>query len=392
MGMWPKRRFYRGLLVLGLLFVGVVVVDQVWVAWNRRLTIGPATTRITGPIVGGYPDYLAAMNAAQSAGVSVENNAAIMLHAIVDVPQTPAGRGAVFRIWNVADAPAAARVVPFKDWLKATGQDVPAGGMEVQFEGVAIPPYEDPASWVQAESGASPWSKAARPRVALWLREISPALDQAEAACKLPKYYVPVVTPSGRSNSAAEGAVLSALMPSLGGMRDLANALTARAMMRLNDGDSAGVSRDILTCARLARLLAQQPNLIGHLVAVAIDSAAMNSVKSAAVTDRLSAAEAKALREELTRLGPMPTVGQAIDQSDRYTMLDAWCTIHHGKQGSGAGILSAATTVGRVVPINYNEGMRKANALFDRIVEIDIQLGDLTGDLRPHLDESRRAE
>ena len=68
------------------------------------------------------------------------------------------------------------------------------------------------------------------------------------------------------------------------GMRALANGLAARAMMRLEAGDSAGFSRDVVTEMRFARLLAQQPSLIEHLVAVGIDSLAMQCVQAGAAS------------------------------------------------------------------------------------------------------------
>jgi hypothetical protein len=366
--LWPKRPLHRVLVVLGGLFLGLAVVDQLWVSVNRRLTIDTATTHITGPLSpDGVPDYLAALNAAHAQGVTTANNAAIPLWETLGDLADSVDTAAIYRAWGVPQPAEAGKLLSFHNWAVQNKVAIPPAGSEaIMFDGVNVPAHEDPCDWEEQVSREGPWSAAAHPLLARWQAQLDPLLNQVQAAVQRPRYYMPLVTPDGMTAGASEGAVLRAMMPKLGVFRECANAMLGRAMARLEAGDVAGFSRDVLSCQRLSRLLAQQPDLITHLVAMGIDALTMNTVQAASVSGRLSAKDADSLRAELDRLGPMPSPAHAIDEGERYVLLDALCTARNGS--SGAEAIRAVHAIARVVPLNFSAAMRRVNTRMDRLV------------------------
>lgn len=368
MRLWPKRRLYRVLMVLGGLVLGVAVIDQVWVWADRRLTIGVNTTRITSPLSPeGYPDYLAAINAKHAEGVTVENNAAIPLWQALGDMADPLSAATVYHTWGVPQPASGARLMEYREWAARRGSVlVTAGAEAVAFDGVKVPAYEDPYYWEEQVSREAPWSAAAHPLLATWQKQIDPILNQVEAAVQRPRYYVPLTTPDGKTGGAGEGAVVMAVLPKLGIVKTCGNALMSRAMARLDAGDATGFSRDIATCERLARLLTQQPDLITHLVGAAIDTMALRAVQAAGASGRLSAKDADNLRAELDRIGSLPSPAHALDEGERYMALDMICTVRRAK--SDGDFVKGMNVLSAVVPVNFDATMRRVNTRMDRLV------------------------
>src|SRR5689334_3201830 len=106
MRLWPRNRVLQVLLILFLIPVLAVIIDQLWVAIDRHITISESTTRLISPIERGYPDYLAAINAAHSEGVTPDNNAAIPIFEVTGTgPLAPEQAQEMFRILGT-DPPA----------------------------------------------------------------------------------------------------------------------------------------------------------------------------------------------------------------------------------------------------------------------------------------------
>ncbi len=369
MRLWPTGRRLKVWFALGALVVLLVVVDQIWILWDRQITISQQTTHITAPLDGGYPDYLAALNTAHREGTTPENNAAILVAdaaGLGDLP--PEYVREMYKIWGVAPSGVPSISMEYSKWLEKQGISVPGPGQEgpVEFDGIQAPQYQDVADWEETTVREHPWAAAQHPNLARWVAAMSPALTKLEEACARPRFYVPMVTKSGDSKGAAEANIMLVLLPAYGNIRTLANTLTTRALMRLEAGDAAGYARDVTACLRLARLLAQQPTLIEHLVAVAIDNMAMRAAQAGAASSRLSPADAAALRREIETFGPMPTPVHAIDEGERYMILDVICTVHANKVEGD--VSKGIRKIGMLVPLNYNRALERANEAIDRTI------------------------
>lgn len=370
MRLWPRQKRYQMLAASGLCLALIVIIDQIWVFWNRHFTVSPATTYITVPLSGRYPDYVAAINTAHSAGVTPDNNAVPLVIEAVglglhDLPAEHAQE--TLRILNIAP-PVKALHVPFKQWIASEGIRSPEISQvgPVAFDGFVVPQSEDPPEWLETEAFKSPWTPTEHPLLAKYIAAMEPALVKLDEASRRRHFYFPSVRGNGKAKGAAQGAVSQIMLPSLGSIRAIANTLIARSMMRIGSNDTAGFTRDILTGLRLARLLAQQPSVIEHLVATAIDTLSMRAVQAGATTNRLTAAEARMLRLEIEKLAVMPSPVHALDECERFMLLDAIMTLHAGNID---GSLKEFKTLGRIVPLNYNNALERCNQTFDRAIK-----------------------
>src|SRR5262249_7817814 len=126
----------------------------------------------------------------------------------------------------------------------------------------------------QDRAGKRPWVSKDYPEIAAWLKLNEKPLAVAVAATSRPDYYNPLVSPPKEKGP---GALLGAGMPGVQKCREVAKALTARAMLRLGEGKADEAWQDLLACHRLARLVARGATLIESLVGIAIDQLASDA-------------------------------------------------------------------------------------------------------------------
>ena len=119
----------------------------------------------------------------------------------------------------------------------------------------------------QSRATQRPWSPKDFTVIAEWLKFNEKQLALAVEATKRPEYFNPLCS---RKNEEEVGSLIGALLPSVQKCRELASAFTARAMLRLNEGDREGAWEDILACHRLGRLTSRGATLIESLVGIAI--------------------------------------------------------------------------------------------------------------------------
>src|SRR5205085_899358 len=96
----------------------------------------------------------------------------------------------------------------------------------------------------------------------------------AVEATKRPHYFNPLVS---RKTKKGPSGLIGALLPSVQKCRELASALTARAMLHLAEGRVDAAWQDLLACHRLGRLVARGGTLIEALVGLAIDAIAVKA-------------------------------------------------------------------------------------------------------------------
>jgi hypothetical protein len=345
-----KNRRRKWIYILISLAV-IVLADQLCVWWNRRITAGYATTRITAPMQGMYPDYLGSLNRLLSDGVTDDNNAAPLLLTVGGINDaTPEWQAAVEESLGFTAQPAL--VTNYVSWALRHAAD--ASKQTAQT-------YEDELDQVRK----GPWNAAKFPLVAQWLQASAPGLAKMELALRRPRFYVPLTTNEGLQSGAGDVTMLNVTIPWLAGFRTMADLLAMRSLNRLEAGDAAGFSADVLRMIQLSRLVDQMrgADIIVHLIGVAIDSNAMMTVQHAVVSGLLHAPDADNLRKAIEAIPPLANLDTSIDLGGRYCLLDVICSLRKKCRDDGIGMWL------NVYPLSYDALLRRANDIHDRLID-----------------------
>jgi hypothetical protein len=261
-------------------------------AW---ITIGKERTYVTQPVdADGYIDYLAALNAAASEGVTVENNAAVLLVRAMDLSALdPVDREHFYKLLGI-------------DRLQ------PVAGC---FDGNSAFLKNQNDHFGETLASVVPWSADEFVARARWLRIHEKALDLVVEATRRTHCYFPLVRPANVTRLHEMPA------PGLDASNEIAQALTARALLRIHDGKLAEARQDLLACHRLSRLVGCGPCLFHGSVGRSIEIKACLADVALLEPGRLNSAEAMAYRNELRKLPPLPSVAQLLDRGERLLFL-----------------------------------------------------------------------
>ena len=310
-----------------------------------KLPLGKDTTYVTGPLdKDGYIDYEAALNDRLGAGVAPEKNANVLLwKALGPMP------GAT------ACLPSSSRRLGIHEPPKDGSYFIPLGRFVT--DQLKLGRSESDAAYDQQNrAGERPWAAKDYPRIAAWLEANEKPLALVVEATKQPDYYNPLVSrPTEKKPCSLE----NVLLPGVQKCRELAAALTARAMLRVEEGKYDGAWQDLLACHRLGRLIARGGTLIETLVGVAIDTLASNADVAYVANADLTAPRIEDRLKELQRLPHMPSIADKIDLMERFEHLQFVQFLRRG----GEGMLEAATG-GPAAPMPGPDG-EKALAAID---------------------------
>ena len=304
--------FALGVCLLLLMFLlGLALSPRGGAAGGQgrpAITISKETTHLTEPLrPDGYVDYLAAINAEQSAGVTPENNAAVdLVYATGPGTISPSIRREYFRRLGVAPPPEQGDYLrPLKDFETigqpaaaaeggedaveteaAEGSDAEGSDAESGDESLEIAPAETPKrpnlSEEQAVAMQRPWTPEEFPRLAAWLTANQIPLERIEQATTKPRWYTPFVS--------TDGLLMSVLLPQTQDSREAARLLVTQAMLRLGQGDPEGAWQDLLACHRLGRLVGQGPTMVERLAGFGLDNMAGEGDRALALHGKLPAA------------------------------------------------------------------------------------------------------
>jgi hypothetical protein len=309
-----------------------------------KFKISKETTYVTGPVrADGTIDYVEAINAELARGVTKENNAAIpIIEAVVMRDPGPNGH-----------------YVPIR---KKLGLPEPA----------ALPqdaPRRQPPDFDRSNQG--PWTADRYPDIAQWLKDNQKSLDLVVAASQRDRYYMPLV------REHPDDPIVNVLLPQLNLMREFANELRARAMLRLGSDDSDGFCRDIIAVVRLGRLNTHGPTLVENLVGTGVEVVGLDAIKIAATGGWLSEGQVEKLLTDLRHAPPRRSMGQAFEGGERGFLLEfLQSAAVHGV----ARVQEQLTAIDRhadfklppIDPANkdWDAALRKANAWYDRFAAI----------------------
>ena len=250
------------------------------------ITISKETTGITEPLrKNGYVDYLLVLNGRFAQGVTPANNAAALFWKAVGPAEIrPGDRQQYFALLGIPPPPEKGDYLVGLDKYLTRSQDKTRGkygNIKGKTKGDTSPLLH-PAM-------TRPWSKQEFAELAALLAAREKPLALVVEASKRPRRDDPLF-------SEKEGILSVILLPALLQYHDAAEALLARAMLRISEGQPAAAWDDLLTCHRLARLIGQGPTLAEILYAVDLDGLADAGDRALLQSVKLSAPEVAKMR------------------------------------------------------------------------------------------------
>jgi len=293
-------------------------------------------------------DYEAELNDKLGKGITPEKNAAVLIWQALG-PAPEGGRGIPAEFFRRLGIPE-----PPKQGAYFVGLN------EYAREHLKIDPNQFPTIWDdQTQASKWPWAAKDYPHIAGWLKANEHPLAVVIEATKRPEYYSPLVAPRAEGE---RGMILGALLPGVQKCRELATALTARAMLRVAEGKTDDAWQDLLACHRLGRFVTRSGTFIETLVGIAIGQVAHNATLAyldrAKPTPKQLAANAKDLRD----LPPRRPMADVIDTGERYLGLDA---LQHIRRGGGE--LLKADELKGLEMIDWDTALRIINASYDKM-------------------------
>lgn len=292
--------------ITAVIVVGLLLLWNYWPMKNPWV-VSIETTGITAPLLSdGTVDYYRYVDERASEGVTPEANAAIGWIQLVG-PE---------RVYGSEDLDRSVR-------LAAEKLGVPAESLYTDLEWISMDTYcesSEGAEWERFDDDAFfgweevfdrvrefPWEPEDFPTVAAYFDANAEALDHMVATMQRPDYYlpmIPVTDPPILGFMAIRGGQSSFL-----GQKEVIDALSSRAMMRLGSGDLQGAWEDILTIRRLARV--QGDTLMGLSLAIAHE-------------ERGLLAQDYLLRDDGLTLELLQQVAEDSATLDPISLQDAW--------------------------------------------------------------------
>lgn len=328
-----------------------------------KITISKETTWATEPLrADGTVDYLEAVNRLFSKDVTPENNACVLLYQAMG-PSPEGGNRQPDRFFQLMG------VTPISDegkYFQGLGKWI-EGRPDAKVDVSA-------ASDMLWKSVERPWKSDEFPLIAAWLKDNEVPLQTVAAATERPRYFSPLVT----SDAKPDASLLEVVLPGVQESRELARALSSRAMWELAEGSQVDAWRDLMTIHRLGRLVGQGPTVIEYLVGIAIESIAFNREILFLSETKPSAKMLKLYRKQLDRLPPRALVADKVNVGERACGLDCAHRMARGQfdlkeiaDGGENNPLFEKLAEGPILQmVDWDVVLKSANQWFDRLEEI----------------------
>jgi hypothetical protein len=185
-------------------------------------------------------------------------------------------------------------------------------------------------------------------------------------------YFNPLIcsrTKEGR------GGLLAAWLPGVQECRELANALAARALLRVEEGQLEEAWQDLLACHRLGRLVARGPLIIESYVGMAIDQIASKADLAYLERAHLTCRQIKDRLQDLQHLPSFPPPADKIDLGERFVYLDSlqlvrrfgFSMLEDRRKGVGQGKKGDSRELKVMERIDWEPALRNGNRWYDRV-------------------------
>ncbi len=355
----PRTAGWTGVLTLVLL--GTVAAQEPEVENSQKVeknvaekkasppfTVSKETTGITEPLKpDGSVDFVAAVNARNSRGVTPENNAGVLL----------------MQLFGAESVPEAHREAFYKGLGVAAPEQT--GGLLQNFSQFISQDKEQQKLFdQQSEAMRRPWSRKEFPKVADWLDANAQAIERAIEASNRPRLFFPLVAQDKQS------LIDAAMQGQLQQMRAVTRLLSANAMRALGEGRLEEAETNLLACHRLARLMGRRAPVIEVLVSYAIDATASQGDRALAMSNKVTAEQLSAYRKKLAELPPLADMSEAIDQGERLFGLGMICHLATHADEDSAKALGLPKDLRRMLglTVDWDLILKGSNTQYDKMV------------------------
>jgi hypothetical protein len=352
----PRRRVWRVAIYLGALLLIAIAIDLIIAHSRRTIRPGYLTTRIVQPrLPDGRIDYAVAIDTFFSRGVTPQNNAAVpLLQAL--------GRQAISDRQPVNGVTDALGMPPVPE----------AGEYFIAYEDstrTRRPPATNEAIDFSLPYAPSAYPTEVTPEIREWVKANERVLPKIIEATRRRRFFIPLFA-GHRTVTLVE-----VQLKHVKALKEVGAVLHARALMRLEAGNGAGFTEDILTVHRIARLLGQSSTMVERVVAMAIEVSASLADVAAARSGKLTPQQARDLIAALTEVGDLPGYVDTIDRGERFLghdIVQALAAMPPTEAGRLFNALqdryTAPPWLFRFLPIPYERTMREMNQAYDGMV------------------------
>lgn len=333
-----------------------------------KVTVAKETTYITEPLrPDGYPDYFAALNQRMSAGVTPENNAAVLLVRAMGPPDqlkssgTPrdSKRAAAFKSHR-AEYYQLLGIDPLPDEgdYFVTSGDLLKRWEDERFDKEGTFTSQEERDRIGSEFGEAmsrPWKGDEFPKVLHWILINQKPLELIRQSMRRNKCFFPLI-----GHDALLGA---AHRPELDPLENIASFLRANAMRELVQGHLEEAWRDVMYCHRLARFLDA-----AVLDSFSLDAFWMeeHSIAADAAIAHFGKPSPKLARQMQADFQALEPFGKILDKSElcsRFERLDSAVELAR-ERPKGLGIAIADTLFGPAIDVDLV--LKLNNEWFDR--------------------------
>ncbi len=343
-----------------VLLLGAVFLFQL-IGPSPRIIISKQTTYITAPLLpSGVPNYEEYVRQKLRAGVTPENNAAVLLfQALWPSELDPRDYEAIATELGLSEIPSA------KDAMQSVYGEA---NRKRVLSWLPKPKEGDVEPDVDAIIDAAldhPWTSKQAPPLDEWVDANQKPLDLIVEASRRPRYY----SPSPTFLDDRHDTLIAMLLPGPQAVRDGVRGLKMRAMRNIGENRLSEAWQDNLAMYRLSGLVAQGQTLIEQLVGMAIRGMACNATAALLSSDQLTKELATQIQHDLAAVPPFANIANCIDQMERLSTLDA---IVHMKLYGFSQLGEFGTGVQASSPVDYvsvdwNVAMKKLNHAYDEV-------------------------
>jgi hypothetical protein len=168
--------------------------------------------------------------------------------------------------------------------------------------------------------------------------------------------------------------MVAVLLPLSQAARGPAQALAARAMLRLSEKQYPAAWNDLMALRRLGRVMANEATLVEMLVGYAIEGLGVAGQIEFLAQAELSAEQWAALQKEIDGLPPRARVANTLNRAERFMVLDTILGVAEGGAETlselGSGNLDNPLTNLALRGVDWNIPLEIANQWMDRFVAV----------------------
>lgn len=325
---------------------------------SKPLVISPETTFITEPLdAEGHVDYPAAMLAELKAGVTPENNGAILYLQATWPSGLDERQQAVL-------CDELEMEIPSRNGFTLPDDSPLAEQLQGWLDDDGGLTFEDSSALLRSASQA-PWRREDCPPLAAWLDSQKEDLDRLAELENFSRFYLP----SSEFLDEPDALLLGHRLIFGGQARHLARALSARAMLAISESRPADAVRDIRTIFVLSRVLPPEESFIHQLVEIAIRRTAISATYALLASGQCDAELLAELAKYHDAHPDDRTFLVSIDRAERYLGLQIAQILAVG--GDPTLLVDAldfdieAAERWMQVPFDRNAMMRQFNSYYD---------------------------